>query len=174
MDFVPFDPPPTDHDSLATGYTTEKGVNAKTFVEGINTYLAHLFAAVEGKTAPAIAKTEKDVQVAKVDLVKLFAGLSDRMAKLEEGHAMLEARLTSAPSTPQAALPLAVPDPSAPAMPPPNPQHVETASEAVQRIHNDLAAALAKAKAEVGTAVADVEGALPRNTLADVLAGISR
>lgn len=160
MDFVPFDPPPSEHHPLNTGLSTENGTTAKGLIEGINAYLAHLFSKIEGAGANVIA----DAKQAGPDIVKLIAHLSDRITVLEND-------LWYASSKPQAPI---EPQPPQPDETPPNPPHVETASEAVQRIHDDLAATIAKAKAGIGTAVTDVEAAIPHSSLADLLAGIGR
>lgn len=70
MDFKPFDPPPTDHHPLATGHTTEGGVSAKGFVEGVNEAFQHLFGTIGGKKSDD----------------------ADRIAELEEAVAALQKR----------------------------------------------------------------------------------
>lgn len=70
MDFKPFDPPPTDHHPLATGHTTEGGVSAKGFVEGVNEAFQHLFGIIGGKKSDD----------------------SDRIGELEEAVAALQKR----------------------------------------------------------------------------------
>lgn len=49
MDFKPFSPPPSDHHNLSTGLSTEGGVTAKGFVEGVNEAFQHLFGIIGGK-----------------------------------------------------------------------------------------------------------------------------
>ncbi len=113
MDFKPFDVPPSDYHPLATGLGDEGGVTPRNLVAGINAYLAHLFAAIEGKVPKMIKSGEADLSSlrrgagamvisAEDDIVKLIGRLSDRIAKLEHDVAMLEDLLTSAKSTPQA------------------------------------------------------------------------
>jgi len=43
MDFVPFQPPQSEHHMLNTGLSTEGGVTAKGLVDGLNSYIGHLF-----------------------------------------------------------------------------------------------------------------------------------
>lgn len=70
MDFKPFNPPRTDHHGLATGQSTEGGVTAKGFVEGVNDYFEHLFGMIGGKKSDD----------------------ADRIAELEEALATVQKR----------------------------------------------------------------------------------
>jgi len=152
MDFKPFDAPPSDYHSLNSGLSTEGGVTAKGLIEGLNAYLAHLFAAVEGKAAPMIKAAKQDIKSVEPDLVALFAAHSDRISAIEHGLAemkqMLDAFFDAAQSMHQASLTPATPPAESSDPVPPHPDQ----------------------PADVQTKEADPA---PHNALADILAGIS-
>ena len=159
MEFVPFQAPQSEHHMLNTGLSTEGGVTAKGLVDGLNTYLGHLFAKVEGNGANAISTAKS----AGPDIMRIITVLSDRITELEQ-------RFSPAPSTPQAstiaedlkdAATMLADAKAAPA--------VETAAQAVKRIHDE---AIAKLKADRSALETGVETVVAKNSLADVLAGL--
>jgi len=167
MEFVPFQAPQSEHHMLNTGLSTEGGVTAKGLVDGLNTYLGHLFAKVEGDGANVISTAKS----AGPDIVRLIAALSDRITELEKWAGTLPSDAPStATSTPQAstiaedlkdAATMLADAKVAPA--------VETAAQAVKRIHDE---AIAKLKADRSALETGVETVVAKNSLADVLAGL--
>lgn len=134
MEFVPFQAPQSEHHMLNTGLSTEGGVTAKGLVDGLNSYIGHLF---------------------------------DRIKELEQRFSPAP---STAPSTPQAstiaedlkdAATMLADAKAAPA--------VETAAQAVKRIHDE---AIAKLKADRSALETGVETVVAKNSLADVLAGL--
>lgn len=67
MDFKPFAPPPSLHDPLNTGLSTEKGTTAMELVEGINKYLGHLFSLKNGDAPPAPDHTDLEARVSELE-----------------------------------------------------------------------------------------------------------
>lgn len=51
MDFKKFDPPPTESHALNTGLSAERGVTAKSFVEGVNAHFEHVLARLDSLEA---------------------------------------------------------------------------------------------------------------------------
>lgn len=74
MKFVPFQPPVSDYAGLATGIGTDGGVNAKTFVEGVNKAFTHVFAVMEGGV-------QHEVGVIDADARKVVASLEDEIKR---------------------------------------------------------------------------------------------
>lgn len=67
MDFKPFQAPPSLHDPLNTGLSTEKGVTAMELVEGINGYFRHLFGVVNGDAPAAPDHTDLELRVSELE-----------------------------------------------------------------------------------------------------------
>ena len=164
MKIVPFDPPQSDHHMLNTGLSTEGGVTAKGLVDGLNVYLAQLFAELSAmqpvlgglvsasrsqqigialeqtsstaSSTPQASTLAEDLEDAEADLSALRKGGGDMIISDERMMGRLE-----------------------------------TAAEAVKRVQGDLATKLASmGKPPSPGDTPDP----PRSSLADVLAGISR
>lgn len=163
MDFQPFTAPPSDHHPLNSGLGTENGVTAKGLIDGLNTYLAHLFAAVEGKVATVaggaraltpdkfVANVTAQIADFHTRISAVEDGIVDLKKLVQEVRPMLEAFLTIAHGNQVA------------------PAHQATITDPTHGIM-DLSGQVPPNPEQP----VDAQGkAAPRNRLADVLAGIS-
>ena len=129
MEFVPFTPPPSDAHPIATGNSTENGTNAKNFVTGVNTYLAHLFSVIHGDIAQVVQSVDGEARAAVEEIAghvaavqAEFTGLQQRLASVEQqialltAHAPVFAKPADAPAQTQPLPGGAAPDPLADAI----------------------------------------------------------
>jgi hypothetical protein len=118
MEFVPFQAPSSDHHQLNTGLSSELGVTAKQFVEGVNAHFLHIYQVLKGEVAHTV-ETVDDAAHAKID------ALAEHVTALEQKMDELLGALNSFSKL------------QAPALPPVSPQTTATgASDALQAALN--------------------------------------